>query len=260
MHMPSRRRQASSPISKGEVEAARALGVVLFYPLEKHVNDPGLLEELLAYLSFHEFITLSSTSKRIRTRYSRTVRSCGRRCSSGFLPLLATHGGSFGLKEPLELTLKVCVRPPLREGCFLRQNFFPFILRRTSIPTSGASPSRSTDMLKSPRRRRRTSPPTGQRPGLSACSRPLRVRTAALSSACVRKPRRRQRRTLHLASRPRRLPKAGAPARSSDPFPPHARADATPLVEGHLPEPPVSSRPRAAPEGLCPKPRGTVVE
>jgi hypothetical protein len=189
MHMPSRRRQASSPISKGEVEAARALGVVLFYPLEKHVNDPGLLEELLAYLSFQEFMTLSSTSKRIRTMLE-DRKDLRETVLERFLVTVGYRRWGFEVKEPLELTLKVCVRPLVREGFFLRQNII--FSRRISIPTSGACPSRSTDMLKSPRRRRQTIPPAGQRAGLFACSRPPRARTPALSSACVRKLRRRQ--------------------------------------------------------------------
>ena len=110
MHAPSRRRQASSPISKGEVEAARALGVVLFYPLDKHVSDPGLLEELLAYLSFREYVALRSTSKRIHTMLE-DRKELREMVLERFLATVGYVTWEFGIKEPLELTLKVCVRP-----------------------------------------------------------------------------------------------------------------------------------------------------
>ena len=120
MHMPSRRRQASSPISKSEVEAARALGVVLFYPLEKHINDPSLLEELLAYLSFHEFMALSSASKRIRTMLE-DRKELREAVLDRYLATVGYTRWEFETKEPLELTLKVCVRPSFQKRCFLRQ-------------------------------------------------------------------------------------------------------------------------------------------
>ena len=152
MYIPSRRRQASSPISKGEVEAARALGVVLFYPLEKHVNNPGLLEELLAYLSFHEFMTLSSTSKRIRTMLE-DRKELRETVLERFLTTVGYKQWGFEIKEPLELSLKVSVRPQFEKVVsYAKKNFLLFT--RISIPTSEVWPSRSTDMLKSPRRRR----------------------------------------------------------------------------------------------------------
>lgn len=120
IHMPSRRRQASSPISKGEVEAARALGVVLFYPLEKHVSHPGLLEELLAYLSFQEFMTLSSTSKRIRAMLE-DRKELRETVLDRYLVTVGYRQWGFEIKEPLELTLKVCVRPPFRERYFTQK-------------------------------------------------------------------------------------------------------------------------------------------
>ena len=115
MHMHSRRRQASSPISKGEVEAARALGVVLYYPLDKHINDPDLLDELLAYLSFHEFVALSSTSKRIRTRLE-DRKDLRETVLERFLATVGYVRWEFRIKEPLELTLKVCVCPQRQGG------------------------------------------------------------------------------------------------------------------------------------------------
>jgi len=111
-YVPSRRRQASSPISKVEVEAARALGVVLYYPLDKHMSDPHLLEELLAYLSFHEFVALSSTSKRIHTMLE-DRKELRETVLERFLTTVGYVRWEFGIKEPLELTLKVCVRPQL---------------------------------------------------------------------------------------------------------------------------------------------------
>ena len=125
MHVPSRRRQASSPISKSEVEAARALGVVLFYPLEKHINDPGLLEELLAYLSFHEFMTLNSTSKRIRAMLE-DRKELREAVLGRYLATVGYTRWEFEIKEPLELTIKVCIRPSFRERCFLRGSFPSF--------------------------------------------------------------------------------------------------------------------------------------
>ena len=114
-YVPSRRRQASSPISKGEVEAARALGVVLYYPLDKHIKDPRLLEELLAYLSFHEFVALSSTSKRIHTMLE-DRKELRETVLERFLGTVGYVRWDFGTKEPLELTLKVCVRLQHRGG------------------------------------------------------------------------------------------------------------------------------------------------
>ena len=117
-YVPSRRRQASSPISKGEVEAARALGVVLYYPLDKHISDPHLLEELLAYLSFHEFVALSTTSKRIHTMLE-DRKELRETVLERFLATVGYVRWEFGVKEPLELTLKVCVRPQFRRGFLL---------------------------------------------------------------------------------------------------------------------------------------------
>ena len=212
-YVPSRRRQASSPISKGEVEAARALGVVLYYPLDKHIRDPRLLEELLAYLSFHEFVALSSTSKRIHTMLE-DRKELRETVLERFLATVGYVRWDFGTKEPLELTLKVCVRLQLRGG-FLPTQFF-FSLCRTSTPTSGACPSRSTGMRKSLRPRRRVSPPAGQRPELSACLRPPLARTAVLSFVCAHKPRPRQSK---MQSHPMGPPMDRARARSGDLFP-----------------------------------------
>ena len=126
--------------------------MVLFYPLEKHVNDPGLLEELLAYLSFHEFMTLSSTSKRIRTMLE-DRKELRETVLERFLTTVGYKQWGFEIKEPLELSLKVSVRPLSEKVISYAKKTF-HLFTRISIPTSEASPSRSTDMLKSPRRRR----------------------------------------------------------------------------------------------------------
>jgi hypothetical protein len=110
MHIHSRRRQASSPISKGEVEAARALAVAIYYPLEKHIANLELLEELLLYLSFQEFAAFSSTSKRIRTMLE-DRKELRETVLERFLGTVGYMTWEFGNKEPLELTLKVCVHP-----------------------------------------------------------------------------------------------------------------------------------------------------
>ena len=119
---------------------------MLFYPLEKHISDPVLLEELLAYLSFQEFMALNSASKRIR-KMLEDRKELREAVLDRYLATVGYTRWEFETKEPLELTLKVCVRPSLRERRFLRKkNFFSFISRRISIPTSEACPSRSTDM------------------------------------------------------------------------------------------------------------------
>ncbi|KAI0659098.1 hypothetical protein C8Q70DRAFT_149368 [Cubamyces menziesii] len=91
----------------------------VFYPLERHIAEPALLAHLLAYLSFGNWLALSSASKAIRTRLYED-RELTERALERYLRTVGYARWTFAEDEPLALTLEVSGRRrrPVAARCF----------------------------------------------------------------------------------------------------------------------------------------------
>ena len=80
-----------------------------FYPLVAHLADTILLEELLCYLTYYDWLTLAFVSKEVRlTMYEKGREQILER----YLRTVGYARWSWASQEPLELRVQVCyVRP-----------------------------------------------------------------------------------------------------------------------------------------------------
>ena len=82
-----------------------------FYPIEKHITEPAMLGQLLVYLSFNDWLALSSTCRAMRTLLYGD-RELTERVLERFLRTVGYARWSFPENEPLALTLQVGLRVP----------------------------------------------------------------------------------------------------------------------------------------------------